>query len=521
MIYNWTATALPSKGPKDTSMTLEREAKLAATAGFQMPSMDGLVTRTTAVTRPVLELEACYYDTADLRLARWGITLRHRSGEGGLHWTLKLPSAVAEQTVERQELVFAGDPALVPPEAADLIRAYVRGRSLTPVARLHTSRNPIEIRAPDGLVLAEIVDDLVSVRVGRRVTRRFREIEIEVKDDSGKGRAALRAAVDRLTAAGCRREQPVPKLIRALGARASRPADVAVPSLSPHPRPVDLARHAIAETLVQLIQTDAIVRLGDDEEGVHKFRVATRRLRSDLGTFAASVDVERAAWLREELRWVGTEVGRLRDNHVLAGNLQRAIESLPAADRPLAEMILTRLRRQAWAARATMLAALRSERYIRLVDGLVRLAGPRPRPPQRGLQHRSPDTVIIKPVRRAWRRLAAAVDALGDDPTDAALHEVRIKAKRCRYTAEALTPVVGKRAARFAEAVSSLQTVLGNHQDTVVAERWLRETAAAMSASRLVAGELIAHQRGERVRLRAEWPSVWKKASAKRLRAWF
>jgi inorganic triphosphatase YgiF len=424
MIYNWTATALPSKGRNDTSMTLERETKLAATAGFQMPSMDSLVTRTTAVTRPVLELEACYYDTADLRLARWGITLRHRSGEGGLHWTLKLPSAVAEQTVERQELVFAGDPALVPPEAADLIRAYVRGRSLTPVARLHTSRNPIEIRATDGLVLAEIVDDLVSVRVGRRVTRRFREIEIEIeiKDDSGKGRAALRAAVDRLTAAGCRREKPVPKVIRALGARASRPADVAVPPLGPRPRPVELARHAIAETLVQLIQTDAIVRLGNDEEGVHKFRVATRRLRSHLGTFAAVVDVERAAWLREELRWVGTEVGRLRDHHVLAANLERAIETLPAADRPLAEMILTRLRRQARAARATMLAALRSERYIRLLDGLVRLTDSRPRPPERGLHHRSPDTVIIKPVRRTWRRLAAAVDALGDDLPNAALH---------------------------------------------------------------------------------------------------
>jgi CHAD domain-containing protein len=502
-------------------MSLEREAKLAASAALRIPPMDGLVVGTTAVTRPVVELRATYYDTADFRLARWGVTLRHRTGEDSPAWTLKLPSAVAEQTLERQELRFGGDPGSIPPDAADLIRAYVRGSKLIPVARLHTSRTPIEIREPDGIALVEIVDDMVSVHVGRRVTRRFREIEIEVKDDSRRGRAALRAAVDRLAASGCRREKPVPKVIRALGDRAMRPAEVVVPFLAPHAGPFELARYAITGALVQLIQTDAIVRLGDDEEGVHKFRVATRRLRSDLGTFAAVIDEERAEWLREELRWVGTEVGRLRDNHVLAGNLRRAFDALPAADAVRAEQILTRLQRQARAARATMLAALRSERYIRLLDGLVLLAGSSPRPPGRALQHRSPHSVINKPVRRSWRRLAAAVDALGDDPPDAALHEVRIKAKRCRYTAEALTPVVGKRAARFAAAVSDLQTVLGNHQDTVVAERWLRETAAAIPTSSLVAGELIAQQRAERIRLRAEWPSVWNTVSAKRLRSWF
>ena len=117
-------------------------------------------------------------------------------------------------------------------------------------------------------------------------------------------------------------------------------------------------------------------------------------------------------------------------------------------------------------------------------------------------------------------RLAAAVDALDPEAPDDALHKVRIKAKRCRYAAEAVTPIAGKRAARFALAVSRLQTVLGEHQDTVVAERWLREAAHAEPVSGLGAGELIACQRAERARLRAEWPSVWKTASATRLRTW-
>jgi CHAD domain-containing protein len=227
------------------------------------------------------------------------------------------------------------------------------------------------------------------------------------------------------------------------------------------------------------------------------------------------------AGLCEALRWLGIEVGRLRDNHVLASKLRRDIDALPADDGALAEQLLERLHRQARAARQSMLAALRSERYIRLLDGLIRLAGSMQPLPERAQAHqRARDAVMVnRLIRRSWRRLAAAVDALGDDPPDAALHEVRIKAKRCRYTAEALTPGAGERAARFAEAVSRLQTVLGDHQDTVVAERWLREAAAAAPATRLVAGELIAHQRAERARRRAEWPSVWEAVSAKRLRA--
>jgi inorganic triphosphatase YgiF len=63
-------------------MSLEREAKLAATAALRMPPVDGLVVGATAATRPVVDLQATYDDTADFRLARWGVTLRHRTGEG-------------------------------------------------------------------------------------------------------------------------------------------------------------------------------------------------------------------------------------------------------------------------------------------------------------------------------------------------------------------------------------------------------------------------------------------------------
>jgi CHAD domain-containing protein len=124
-------------------------------------------------------------------------------------------------------------------------------------------------------------------------------------------------------------------------------------------------------------------------------------------------------------------------------------------------------------------------------------------------------------VRRPWRRLQKAVWALPPDPADEALHEVRILAKHSRYASEAAAPVVGKRARALAKAVAGLQGVLGDHQDAVVAEEWLRgHLAGAAPAEAMVLGQLIGIQRAEAAVCRAAWTAAWKQASAKNLRDW-
>ena len=67
-----------------------------------------------------------------------------------------------------------GPPARPPAELLGLLVAYLRGREVAPVARLRTRRQGV---LADG---AEIVEDSVSVLVGQRVTRRFRELEVEL-----------------------------------------------------------------------------------------------------------------------------------------------------------------------------------------------------------------------------------------------------------------------------------------------------------------------------------------------------
>src|SRR6202011_4628614 len=181
-----------------------------------------------------------------------------------------------------------------------------------------------------------------------------------------------------------------------------------------------------------------------------------------------------------------------------------------------ADELLARLAEQTRDARAGMLSARRSARYDQLLDSLAATAAAPPVADETpGLGGRPAAKVVTWSVRRAWRRLASGVKALDDNPSDAALHRIRILAKRCRYAADAVAPVIGRRAIRFADAIAEVQTVLGDHQDTVVAEAWLRDAAAATSGTGVAAGQLIARLLAQRRHDRAEWPERWKAASAR------
>jgi CHAD domain-containing protein len=124
-------------------------------------------------------------------------------------------------------------------------------------------------------------------------------------------------------------------------------------------------------------------------------------------------------------------------------------------------------------------------------------------------------------VRPRWRRLRRAVDDLATVPSDGALHEVRIRAKRCRYAAELAETVIGKPAREVATALTRVQDVLGEQHDAVVADSWLAKTAPECSPSEAYAlGMLAEIERDRSVRARAALASAWDAARDRQLRAW-
>ncbi|HET7745018.1 MAG TPA: CYTH domain-containing protein, partial [Gaiellaceae bacterium] len=102
---------------------LERELKLVPPAGFRLPSGLG------GVELPDRAFVSTYLDTKDLRLARSGVTFRHRIEDGAGMWQLKLPKGAS-----RVELEEHGPPGRAPASLVVLLTAYLRGESLTRVA---------------------------------------------------------------------------------------------------------------------------------------------------------------------------------------------------------------------------------------------------------------------------------------------------------------------------------------------------------------------------------------------------
>src|SRR5262245_14648924 len=170
----------------------ERELKLTATAGFRMPSVFGLVGPTVRQAPPERN-DTTYYDTEDLRLARWGASLRHRPGEG---WTVKLPAERDAPFLVRPEIVFEGNGAAPPAEAVDLVRAFVRGEELHPSVQMTTIRRRTGMHDSEGRLIGGVVDDAVSVLDGDASSSSFRELEVEIGDETTP--ALLDALVERL-----------------------------------------------------------------------------------------------------------------------------------------------------------------------------------------------------------------------------------------------------------------------------------------------------------------------------------
>jgi CHAD domain-containing protein len=481
----------------------EIEAKFDLDPATTLPSFTGSAGDTEVVVLPPVELTARYFDTPGLRLLRHGATLRQRrsadpSGEN--LWTLKLPSGGPAAAYSRKELSWPGASEQLPAEALDLVAGMSLRESLVEVAVLESSRKRVELRC-GGRCLAEIDDDTVTVhRPSRQV---FRQVEVELREADGD---LLGNLTDELIRVGAVRGADQPKLVRALGLDPQHD-----PQLGPSATMAAVISKFLASGLEQLLANDPGVRLDDDPEFVHKARVATRRLRSELASFKPFLD---SAWVdrvRSELRWLGAALGQVRDDDVLGDRL-RALQAEAAARGEVGyDELLTRLASQRSAAVAYLRIVLGSDRYFALLQGIEDAAR---RPPiAEGTDPLAPASRrCARMLRREWKRARREVGSLGDNPLPSDLHRVRIKAKRVRYAAEASQDVLGGPAVHLAREAERLQNILGEHQDAVAMEAWARAAGEHLSAAGSVAaGEVVDREQRSQARARRKWHKSWKR----------
>ncbi|MFD3807090.1 CHAD domain-containing protein [Streptomyces sp. NPDC058611] len=461
----------------DTKREIERKFEFMRTgkkgsgpARREVPDLTGTAGITAVTDQGTVELDAVYYDTPDRRLAADGLTLRRRTGGADAGWHLKLPVSPGV----RDEIGAPLGDAL-PASLAALVRSRVRGAGLAPQVRLVSSRRVSHLLDADGALLAELATDAVRAERGDAAAA-WTEVEVELAD--GVDPALLDAVEKTFRKAGLKVSDAPSKLARALAETGAEPP--ARPGGGPDGT---AGAHVLAYLRAQrdtLVAQDPAVRR-NLPDSVHQMRVATRRLRSAFKTYRKVLDRDATDPVGEELRWLAAELGVDRDQEVLLERIQTRLGELTRT--LVTGPVRSRLR--VWNAtrragsRRRALAVLDGKRYVALLDALDVLLDD---PPLRDAAARPAREVLPAAVLRDFERLAGRVgDALameqGHD-RDLALHDARKAAKRARYAAEAAVPALGKPAKRLAEAVKSVQSLLGDHQDGVVAREALRGLAA-------------------------------------------
>lgn len=150
-----------------------------------------------------------------------------------------------------------------------------------------------------------------------------------------------------------------------------------------------------------------------------------------------------------------------------------------------------------------------SERYPAL---LARLTAAVAEPLPTGDGARPPSLVDLTGAE--YRRLRKAACRAESDPTDAQLHALRIRAKRLRYTAELAAAPAGTPVRNVVKAATTMQDVLGEHQDACLARDRIVGLLAVLGDAvdldvAFVAGRLAEREEIDRLAARHEWPAAW------------
>lgn len=247
-----------------------------------------------------------------------------------------------------------------------------------------------------------------------------------------------------------------------------------------------------------------------DPDGVHDLRVALRRIDAILTAGGPAYDKGAVRPLRRAARDLIRVLGQPRDLEVLTDLLLPRIGD--PADRALVRTVLSGRHDRAEAAARSALSASALQALDRGLDHLLVL------PPTTGRADRPARKEAPRLVRRQVRRVARLAEEAPRQPTDAerweALHDVRKATKRARYLLEATKGVKPARSGAKVRELRTLQDVLGDQHDLVVAAGVIRELGAAEPKGSLVvlAAELEAEAESAEPAYLEAWGRVRERA---------
>lgn len=426
-----------------------------------------------------------YYDTADWRLGRAGFVLRTRRKGRRVVATMKNLTSADEGLRRRLEvnepLGPGGLAALGAGPVGWRIAALCGAAKLVPVLEVRTRRRPYAL-VVNGDEVGELALDESTLQSTGASRRRLhlRRVEVEI---AGQQVERFERFVERLRLECGLSPASLSKFEAGLlsaGLSIPAPIDLGPTRIGEDSTLVGLAVATLRREMASLLSHEVGTRLGEDIEDLHQMRVATRRLRAALSLFADVLPV-RAAMVRAEIGWLATVLGAVRDLDVQLERTAEWVAESPAEVRTDLSELVGRLEEDRHQARATMLAALDSRRYRRLVamtQALLALDAGR-RSPAGRIPAMVAMPELIESRHDAAAKVARRARRSGRAPD---FHRLRISCKRLRYALDFAGELYSGDGRRFTRILARLQTELGEMQDAEVAAERLRDLALARAA---------------------------------------
>jgi CHAD domain-containing protein len=239
------------------------------------------------------------------------------------------------------------------------------------------------------------------------------------------------------------------------------------------------AKTKLDQGITALIEVAPLL-VSEDMEGIHRARVASRRLRAVIVAHSSVLGRREGRRLGKAVRGITSGLGVARELDVTIQLLESRRMGLSGAERYACTHTVTRLRELRRNERdgiAAIAALIAGDDFRRVADEALssvrRLKG----------CYRSETRAVLKDRRRnLWRAHATWLES----ESEASLHEVRIAFKKFRYGCEQYADLYGKRMKQLIKSLRLVQDDLGIWNDFRVARGYvesLAEGADPMAAS--------------------------------------
>lgn len=425
-----------------------------------------------------------YFDTSDWRVYRAGYALRSRRAADHIELTLKSIDQSHDGFHRRREMtqLLEGGESDSLDEIVGPIGSRInaiRGRkSTSPLFAVITHRKRYRLWS-EGRQVGEISLDNTTF-VGHTFDEQSHHLRVEV-ETSEDYKNLLTPFVEAMSSACKLRPASLSKFQTGamfVGLNPSVTPSIGSMDIDRSATIFELSLAVLRFNFFELLRHEPGTRLGDDVEELHDMRVAARRLRAALSLFSSYLP-EQFGRIRDELRWVATALGEVRDLDVQLAEIQRWKATLDPLDAAALDLLVDELSGRRDVARGRMLEMLDSERYEQLTDDFTELLANL----QVGADSDRALVVIPELVVRRYKKLRRSGDKLNGSSANIDFHPVRIQSKKLRYTLEFVSPLYGKTARQFIRRLVDVQDLLGRIQDSVVAIEHLREIAVDPAVS--------------------------------------